>query len=187
MKVKVQVLDLLPPLEQAPDQIASRPLLTLNVIELLVAKLADAVLPTATLMPAGLESTRSPLRPVAVTVNVAFAVGGFTVSVALRLIPPKEPVMMTAVEAVTEAVVTVKLALVAPTGTVTLAATIATALLLLESVTTAPPDGAALVRVTVPCDVPPPVTLVGLSVNVLRLAGGGTGVTVSVVVRLAPP
>ena len=186
MKVKVQVLDLLPPLEQAPDQIASRPLLTLNVIELLVAKLADAVLPTATLMPAGLESTRSPLRPVAVTVNVAFAVGGFTVSVALRLIPPRAPVMLTAVAAVTAPVVTVKVALVAPAGTVTLAGTVA-AVELSESDTTAPPDGAALVRVTAPCDVPPPVTLAGLSVNVLRLAGGGTGVTVSVVVRLAPP
>ena len=93
----------------------------------------------------------------------------------------------TEVDALTEVVVTVKLALVAPAGTVTLAATIATALLLLESVTTAPPDGATLVSVTVPCDVPPPVTLAGLSVNVLRLAGGGTGVTVSVVVRLAPP
>jgi hypothetical protein len=39
--VNVQVLALLPPLEQAPDQIASRPLLTLKVIELLLAKLAD--------------------------------------------------------------------------------------------------------------------------------------------------
>ena len=38
--VKVQVLVLLPPLEHAPDQIASRPLLTLKVTELLAAKLA---------------------------------------------------------------------------------------------------------------------------------------------------
>ena len=41
LSVKVQVLVLLPPLEHAPDQMASRPLLTLKVIALLVAKLAD--------------------------------------------------------------------------------------------------------------------------------------------------
>ena len=39
--VNVQVLVLLPLLEHAPDQMASRPLLTLNVIELLAAKPAD--------------------------------------------------------------------------------------------------------------------------------------------------
>ena len=88
--------------------------------------------------------------------------------------------------AVTVAVVTVNVALVAPAGTVTLAGTVAT-VALAESVTTAPPDGAALVSVTVPCEVPPPVTLAGLSVNALRLAGGGTGVTESVVARLVPP
>lgn len=186
MGVKVQVLVLLPPLEHAPDQITERPLLALKVIELLVAKLADAVLPTATLMPAGLDSTRSPLRPVAVTVRVTFTLGGFTVSVALRLIPPKEPEMLTAVEAVTEPVVTVKVALMAPAVTVTLAGTVA-AVELAESDTSVPPDGAALVSVTVPCATPPPVTLVGVSVNVLRLAGGGTVVTVSVAVRLVPP
>ena len=70
----------------------------------------------------------------------------------------------------------------------TLAGTVAAAALL-DSVTTAPPAGAALVRTTLPCDVPPPVTLVGFSVKLLRLAaggGGGTGVTVSVPVRLTP-
>ena len=41
LSVNVQVAALLPPLEHAPDQMASRPLLTLKVIELLVAKLAD--------------------------------------------------------------------------------------------------------------------------------------------------
>lgn len=39
--VNVQVLALLPPLAHAPDQIASRPLLTLKVIALFAAKLAD--------------------------------------------------------------------------------------------------------------------------------------------------
>jgi hypothetical protein len=44
----------------------------------------------------------------------------------------------------------VKVALVAPAGTVTLAGTVATAVLLLDRVTTVPPDGAGLFNVTVP-------------------------------------
>jgi hypothetical protein len=183
--VNVQFLRLFPPLEQAPDQTASRPLLTLNVTEVLGAKPADPVLPTETLIPAGLDTTRSPLRPVAVTVKVTFAPGGVTVSVALRVMPPKEAEMLAAVEAVTAPVPTVKVALVAPAGIVTAAGTVAAAALL-DNDTTAPPAGAALVRVTVPCDGFPPVTLAGLSAKVFKLAGGGTGVTVSVVVLLVP-
>jgi len=71
VSVNVQLLALLPPLEQAPDQMASRPFETVSVIDVPVANDADPVLPTATLIPAGLEVTRSPLRPVAVTVSVA--------------------------------------------------------------------------------------------------------------------
>ena len=85
--VNVQVLVLSPPLEQAPDQMASRPFVTLNVIDVLTAKLAEPVLPTSTLIPAGLDVTRSPFRPVAVTVNVAPAAAGFTVTVAVRVTP----------------------------------------------------------------------------------------------------
>ena len=66
-----QVFVLLPPLEHAPDQIASRPFVTLSVIELPVVNDADPVLPTLTLIPTGVDVTRSPLRPVAVTVRVA--------------------------------------------------------------------------------------------------------------------
>ena len=184
--VNVQVAVLLPPLEHAPDQMATRPLLTLKVIELLVVKPDDCVLPTATLMPTGLDTTRSPLRPLAVTVKLTPAAAGFTVSAAVLVTPTKTAEMVAEVEAVTEVVVTVKLALLAPAGTVTLAGTVA-AVELSESDTTAPPVGAALVRVNVPCDVAPPVTLVGFSASVLRLAGGGTGVTVSVAVRDTPP
>jgi hypothetical protein len=61
----------LPPLEHAPDQIASQPLLTLSVIEVPAANDAEPVLPALTLIPAGLEVMRSPLRPVAVAVSVA--------------------------------------------------------------------------------------------------------------------
>src|SRR5256712_503745 len=70
-RVKVQDFVLLPPLEQAPDQTASRPFETLNVMDVPVANDADPVLPTATLIPAGLDVTRSPLRPLAVTGSVA--------------------------------------------------------------------------------------------------------------------
>ena len=186
--VNVQDLVLLPPLEHAPDQIASRPLLTLKVIELLVAKLADCVLPTATLIPVGLDSTRSPLRPVAVTVKLTPAATGFTVSAAVLVTPAKAAEMVAVVDALTALVVMVKLALLAPAGTITLVGTV-TATTLLESDTTAPPVGAALVRVTVPCEVAPPVKLAGFNANVLRLAAGdgaATGVTVSVAVLLVP-
>ena len=138
-------------------------------------------------MPAGLEVIRSPLRPLAVTVKVTLAPGGFTVSAAVLVTPARTAEMVAAVEAVTEAVVAVKVALLAPAATVTLAGTVAVAALL-ESDTTAP-LGAALVSVTVPCVVPPPVTLLGFIARVFRLAGGGgagAGVTVSVLVRLVP-
>jgi hypothetical protein len=70
LRVNVHVLRLLPPLEQAPDQIAWRPFETLSVIEVPVVNDAEPVLPTATLIPDGVDVMRSPLRPVAVTVNV---------------------------------------------------------------------------------------------------------------------
>ena len=91
--------------------------------------------------------------------------------------------MVTEVELATALVVTVKVALVAPAGTVTLAGTMATAVLLLERATTAPPLGAAPLRVTVPCEELPPVTLVGLSVN----EDSARGSTVSEAVCVAPP
>ena len=70
-RVNVQVFVLFPPLEHVPDQMTSRSLLARSVIAVPTVKDADPLLPTATLMPAGVEVTRSPPRPVAVTVNVA--------------------------------------------------------------------------------------------------------------------
>jgi hypothetical protein len=70
-RVNVQVFVLLPALEHAPDQTTSRLFVALRVIVVPVANDAEPLLPTATLMPAGFEVTRSPLRPVAVTVSVA--------------------------------------------------------------------------------------------------------------------
>jgi hypothetical protein len=68
--VNVHVFAFLPPLEQPPDQTASRPFVTLSVIDVPVVNDADPELPVATLMPAGLEVTRSPFLPLAVTVSV---------------------------------------------------------------------------------------------------------------------
>ena len=58
LNVNVHVFLLLPPLEQAPDQIASRPFETLSVIDVPTSNDAEPVLPTATLSPAGLDVTR---------------------------------------------------------------------------------------------------------------------------------
>jgi hypothetical protein len=69
--VNTHVFLLFPPLEHAPDQTASRPFETVSVIAVPPVNDADPVLPTATLMPAGLEVILSPLRPVAVTVRVS--------------------------------------------------------------------------------------------------------------------
>jgi hypothetical protein len=84
---------LLPLLLHAPDQMASRPFDTLIVIEVPLANDAEPLLPVATLIPAGDEVIRSPLRPVAETDTVTFCGGGgggaegLTVSVAVRAIP----------------------------------------------------------------------------------------------------
>jgi hypothetical protein len=90
-RVNVQLFVLLPLLEHAPDQIAERPFETVNVIAVPTPKDADPVLPVETLIPAGLEVTRTPLRPVAVTVRVAVGGGGggggVTVRVAVLVAP----------------------------------------------------------------------------------------------------
>ena len=99
----------------------SRWLVALSVTLVPTGNAAEPVLPTATLMPAGLEVTRSPPRPVAVTVSVAFWPGGVTVSVAVRVTLPALAVIVTGVDAVTALVVTVKSALVAPWATEKLA------------------------------------------------------------------
>ena len=91
------------------------------------------------------------------------------------------------VDVVTALVGIAKVALVVPCPTETRAGTVAAALLLLDSDTTKPPDGAAEVRVTVPCEEVPPVTLVGFTATVESAAGAAGGETVSVALRVAPP
>lgn len=88
--------------------------------------------------------------------------------------------IVTEVEMRTTDVFTVKVALVAPAGTVTLEGTLPTPVLLLESRTCTPPAGAGAFNVTVPVeDCKPPTTLLGLSANEDRVGSGG-GFTVSV-------
>src|SRR2546425_12726298 len=118
--------------------------------------------------------------------NVSAAGGGaagVTVSTAVLVAPPKLAEMVAEVDAVTDTVVTVNVALVRPAGTVTLptGGTLAAAGLLLERVTTAPPAGAAALKVTVATEELPPTTLVGFSARpeTVRGGGGAGGVTVS--------
>jgi hypothetical protein len=82
--------------------------------------------------------------------------------------------------AATVDVVTPNVALAAPAATVTLAGTDAETWLLV-SVTTAPPDGAVALKVTVPAAEAPPVTLVGLTARVA--SDGAAGVDWGVKLR----
>src|SRR5437763_17164498 len=88
--------------------------------------------------------------------------------------------MVTALTAATALVVIGKVTVVALTGTVTVAGTVAALRLLLASVTIAPPAGAAAPRVTVPVLPVPPVTAVGLTLTPTNPAAGGSTVGVAV-------
>jgi len=89
---------------------------------------------------------------------------------------------MTDLLLVTFFVVTVKVAFVEPAATVTLAGTVAAAVLLLLRVTTAPPVGAFPLSVTVPVEETPPGTDIGLRATDFRAAG----VTVNTAERVIP-
>src|SRR4051812_33470967 len=89
----------------------------------------------------------------------------------------------------TTLVVTGKVALVAPAGTVTLGWTVAAAGSSLDSATVKPPVGAAAVRVTVPVTGVPPTTSVGLTLTADSAAAGegaGAGEGEGVVLTLQP-
>jgi hypothetical protein len=194
LSVKVQLRCLFPPLEQAPDPIASRPFDTVNVIAVPVANGAEPLLPTATLIPVGFDVTRSPLRPLAVTVSVAFCGGGGggadgdTVTVAVLVAPLRVAVMVTVVDALTALVETVNEAAWFPPGTVTLAGTLATPGLLLDSDTATPPAGAAAARTAAPCVLEPPTTgEFTITLDSVPCGGVGVlGVTVSVPLLVVP-
>lgn len=134
-----------------------------------------------------------PIRLVGLSASVASsgcggAATAVTVRSAVRVTTPKPAKIVTVLEAVTAALVgTVKAALVAPTGTVTVPGTFAVLKLLLDSETTAPPLGAAAVKVTVPVDELPAATVVGLSVSVARAGPAPTGVISKSASRLVMP
>jgi hypothetical protein len=112
-----------------------------------------------------------------------------TVSSACWVTPPKDAVIVTVELAGTATgVVAVNVADVAPVAIVTLTGTPATLRLLLESATVVG-DGAAALKLTVPVDVDPPGTVVGLSVRLLNTGapGAADGVTVNVALTVLPP
>lgn len=96
-----------------------------------------------------------------------------TVRIAVLVTVPALAVIVTGVDAATPLVPIAKVAVVAPCATATLAGTVATDVLLLESDTANPPDGAAAVSVTVPCDPFPPTTEDGLTETAESAAGAG--------------
>lgn len=133
-RVNVQLLVLLPPLEQAPDQMASRPFETVSVTLVPTANAAVDVLPTAALIPAGVELMLSPCLPPAVTLRLTVegaGGGGLSVSVAERVTPPPETEIVTRVCALTWLVLMLKPALTKPAGITTVLGTVAAGLLLL--------------------------------------------------------
>jgi hypothetical protein len=121
-----------------------------------------------------------PVTAVGLRVSDASAAEGgelaaaFTVRVAVRVMPPYAAEIVEEVLALTLLVETVKVALVAPAGTLTFEGTVAAFVLLLESVTDTPPEGAAESSVTVPIDGSPPVTVLGLRPSDDRAAGSGS-------------
>jgi hypothetical protein len=83
-------------------------------------------------------------------------------------------------------VATGKLAELKPEGIEMLAGTVATAELELDRVTVSPPEPAGAVRVTVPVDEIPPVTVAGLAVSEFKAGTACAGFTVRAVDLLIP-
>jgi hypothetical protein len=84
-------------------------------------------------------------------------------------------VIVTTVLVETAAVVMLTVEVKLKAGTVVVAGTLATAGLLLESDTRAPPSGALVLSTTVLVDDVPPLTLVGFVSIVASVGGGGAG------------
>ena len=164
---------LLPPLEHPPDQIALLPFETVRVMAVPCVNDACMELPTGTLMPAGLEITLSPVRPVADTVSVTVAgggSGGFTVRVPIAVRPPAVANTESPVGVMTLDVGTEKLNVCCPAGTVTLGGGVA-AELLDERLTRKPPTGAGFVKPMIAKAGLPPVTVFGKKPRLESAAG----------------
>jgi hypothetical protein len=110
------------------------------------------------------------------------AAAGFTVNVTVLEAPPNVAVIVDEAVALTALVVTVKFALVAPAGTVTLEGTVV-AVEFSDSEITAPPLGAAALKVIVPVEAFPPTTLAGLTATDDRDGPVGACCTVTAVER----
>ena len=120
-----------------------------------VAAMGLLLVSVTTAPPAGAACRASPCRCSRRPVTVAGLTlkptnAGFSVSVEIVDAPTHLAVMFACVGTVTFLVVTANVFVFAPAATVTDAGTVAALRLLLVSVTTAPPAGAALVSVTVP-------------------------------------
>jgi hypothetical protein len=109
------------------------------------------------------EVAHPPVTVVGVRV-IAFTSGGRTVSVADRKAVPAPTEIAPAVLVATGRVVISKVAVLAPSGTVTESGTVAAGFELVTAMTV-PPAGAALNSVTVPVVGVPPVTALGLRVS----------------------
>ena len=133
-------------------------------------------------IPAGWEVTRPlPVPPRASeTLPLVAWNSVVTVRVADRVAPPAVPMMIDDCELATGFVVTVKVAAVAPAGTVTLGGTVAAVVLSLDSETTTPPAGANEVNETVAVTGVPPTTVVWLRVSATSdgIVDGGGALTV---------
>src|SRR5215472_10511379 len=97
--------------------------------------------------------------------NVIVDRAGFTTREAVTDAVLYVTVMVTMVPVLTVAVDIAKVAVVAPAATLTEAGTVAITVLLLVSITTVPPAGAAVDSVTVPVLSAPPTRLAGLTVT----------------------
>src|ERR1035437_1737808 len=111
-------------------------------------------------------------------------VAGSTVNEVFTATPPLAAEIVMGVGFWTPAVVTANVANVAFAGTVTLADVVATVVSELASVTTSPPVGATVERMTLPVAGSPPETTAGSTETEAKT--GGSGVTTSVPVWLKP-
>src|ERR1044072_5499655 len=145
-----------------------------------------------TLMPpvgAGHSSTTVPVTVFGPTTGFGFKASdctpmGRTLKAALRLTEPNCAVTLPLCVEVTGTVVMVKVLLVAPAGTVTLAGNFVEAMLS-ESVTTTPLAGAGMLSVTVPIKLLHPGTREALSRSELKV--GEADMDACVMVSVSPP
>ena len=105
-----------------------------------------------------------PTTAAGATVNPV-STAGLIVKVPFAELEPREPVIVALTEALTPVVDIVKAAVLDPPGTVTVVGNVAFVLVDVRD-TVVPPVGAFPVRVIVPVDVAPAITLVGERVNV---------------------